>query len=265
MKLIQHVLDVARPQVRNVVRSKWLFCYVLFFVLATEGLLRFSGDDTKTLLSIVNVVLFVVPLMTLVYGTIYLYGSREFIELLLAQPLKRRSVFAGLYAGLAIPLSVAFIVGASLSFLIHGIDPAARGALITMLIGGTALTLIFTGIAFCVALRFDDRLTGLGVGLAVWLLLALVYDGAMLMVIAMTSGQAMEKTLLAASIANPIDLIRVALLTQLDVSALMGYTGIVFTTFFSGAGGMMVIAAAIVVWIGVPLTAGFFSFERKNF
>lgn len=265
MKMIERIVDVARPQVRNVVRSKWLFCYVLFFVVATEGLLRFSGDDTKTLLSIVNLVLFVVPLMTLVYGTVYLYGSREFIELLLAQPLKRRSVFAGLYAGLALPLSASFMVGVSPPFLVHGIDPAARAALATMLVGGTALTLIFTGIAFCVALRFDDRLTGLGVGLAVWLLLALVYDGAMLMVIAMTSGQAMEKSLLAASIANPIDLIRVALLTQFDVSALMGYTGIVFTRFFSGASGMMVIAAAIIAWIGAPLALGFISFERKNF
>ena len=265
MKMLERVVDVARPQVRNVVRSKWLFCYVAFFVLSTEGLLRFSGDDTKTLLSIVNLVLFVVPLMTLVYGTIYLYGSREFIELLLAQPLKRRSVFSGLYAGLAIPLSVAFVAGVTLPFLVHGLDPAARGALVMMLTGGTALTLIFTGIAFCVALRFDDRLTGLGVGLAVWLMLALVYDGGMLMIIAMSSGRAMENSLLAASIANPIDLIRIALLTQFDVSALMGYTGVVFTRFFSGAGGMVVIAAAIIVWIGAPLTAGFFSFERKNF
>ena len=265
MKILERITDVARPQVRNVVRSKWLICYLLFFLAATEGLVRFSGDDAKTLLSISNVVLFVVPLMTLVYGTIYLYTSREFIELLLAQPLKRRAVFAGLYIGLALPLAAAFIAGVSLPFVIHGLDPLARGALITMLVGGTALTLIFTGIAFCVALRFDDRLTGLGVGLAVWLLLAIVYDGAMLLLVAMTSGHALEKSLVAASIANPIDLIRIALLMQFDAAALMGYTGAVFTQFFSSASGMAIIAAAVIMWIGLPLTAGFISFDRKNF
>ena len=88
--------NVARPQARNVVRSKWLICYAAFFLAATEGLLRFTGGDEKTLLSLGNVALFVVPLVTVVYGTIYLYNSREFIELLLAQPLKRRTVFAGL-------------------------------------------------------------------------------------------------------------------------------------------------------------------------
>ena len=90
------IWQIARPQVRNVARSKWLPCYAAFFLLATEGLLRFTGGDEKTLLSLSNVVLFVVPLVTIVFGIIYLYNSREFIELLLAQPLKRRTVFAGL-------------------------------------------------------------------------------------------------------------------------------------------------------------------------
>jgi hypothetical protein len=87
----------------------------------------------------------------------------------------------------------------------------------------------------------------------------------MLMVIAMTSGTAMEKSLIAASIANPIDLIRIALLTEFDVPALMGYTGTVFTRFFSAAGGMMVLGAAVIAWISAPLALGFISFERKNF
>src|SRR5690349_19771127 len=105
------IREVAKPQIRNVIRSRWLMCYVAFFFIATEGLLRFTGEDVKTLLSLSNIVIFVVPLMTIVYGTVYLYNSREFIELLLAQPLKRRTVFAGLYLGLAIPLTAAFAAG----------------------------------------------------------------------------------------------------------------------------------------------------------
>ena len=255
---------VAKPQVRNVVRSRWLVCYVLFFLLATEGLLRFTGADIKTLLSLTNVVLFVVPLMTLVYGTIYLYNSREFIELLLAQPLRRATVFSGLYLGLATPLTAAFVAGVSIPFLLHGIDPAGRTALATMLIGGSALTLVFTGIAFCVALRFEDKLTGLGAALGVWLILALVYDGALLLIVAMMSEHSLEKSLLAATLANPIDLVRIALLLQFDISALMGYTGAVFNHFFTGASGLVVITAALSIWIGGPLMAGLMSFNRKD-
>jgi Cu-processing system permease protein len=259
------IREVAKPQVRNVLRSRWLLCYVAFFGIATEGLLRFTGGDAKTLLSLTNVVLFVVPLMTLVYGTVYLYNSREFIELLLAQPLKRRTVFAGLYLGLAVPLTAAFAAGVLIPFVLHGIDPAARIVLATMLIGGSALTLVFTGIAFCVALKFEDKLTGLGAALAVWLILALVYDGALLLIVAMMSDHSLEKSLLAASLANPIDLVRIALLLQFDISALMGYTGAVFSHFFTGSGGLLVITAALAIWIGGPLTAGLMAFNRKDF
>lgn len=258
------IREVAKPQIRNVIRSRWLMCYVAFFFIATEGLLRFTGEDVKTLLSLSNIVIFVVPLMTIVYGTVYLYNSREFIELLLAQPLKRRTVFAGLYLGLAIPLTAAFAAGISLPFIVSGIDPAVRAALITMLAGGTALTLIFTGIAFCVALKFEDKLTGLGAGLGIWLLMALVYDGALLLIVALFSDHALEKSLLAASLANPIDLVRIALLLQFDISALMGYTGAVFNQFFTGAAGVMVIAAALSLWIGGPLGAGLAAFNRKD-
>ncbi len=259
------IWQVAKPQVRNVVRSRWLLFYVGFFMLSTEGLLRFTGGDARTLLSLANVVLFVVPLMTVVYGTIYLYNSREFIELLLAQPLKRRTVFGGLYIGLTIPLVAALIAGVSAPFLLHGLDAASRLPLATMLVGSAALTMIFTGISFCVALRFEDRLTGLGAGMAIWLILALVYDGVMLFVVSVLADHSIERSLLVASLANPIDLVRIALLLQFDVSALMGYTGAVFSRFFSGPTGLMVIGAALTTWIGAPILLGLSAFKRKDF
>ena len=260
-----NVWNVAKPQVRNVVRSRWLLCYTGFFLAATEGLLRFTGGDAKTLLSLGNIVLFVVPLVTIVYGTVYLYNSREFIELLLAQPLKRRTVFAGLYAGLGIPLACAFAAGVGTPFVLHGLIVGNGAPFATMIAGGAALTLIFTGLSFCVALRFEDKLTGLGVGMAAWLLLALVYDGVILFIVAILSGQSIEKPLLAASLLNPIDLVRISLLLQFDISALMGYTGAVFNRFFSGATGLAVISAALIIWIGAPVLLGLRAFKRKDF
>ena len=258
------VWPVTRPQVRNVIRSRWLLSYFGFFLIATEGLLRFSGGDTRTLLSLSNIVLFVVPLITVVYGTIYLYNSREFIELLLAQPIRRRTLFTGLYLGLAIPLILALVAGVTLPFLYHGFAEGQRQALTIIAGGGAVLTAAFTGIAFCVALRFDDKLTGLGAGLGIWLLLALVYDGVLLFVVALAD-QPLEKTLIAASLANPIDLVRIALLMQFDVSALMGHTGAVFSRFFSAGAGGLVIAAALAAWITLPLAGGFLAFKRKDF
>ena len=87
---------VAKFQARDVVRSRWLAAYVVFFWLVTEGLLRFAGGDARAILSLSSIVLYLVPLVTLVFGTVYLYNAREFTELLLAQPVNRRSLFIGL-------------------------------------------------------------------------------------------------------------------------------------------------------------------------
>src|SRR5689334_25323628 len=117
------VAMVARAQARNVLRSRWLVAYVGFFAVVSDALLRFGGDGGRALLSLVNVVLFVVPLVGLVFGTTYLYDARDFTEVLLAQPVGRSSLFAGLLLGLAVPLSLGFVAGVVLPFLLHGIAP----------------------------------------------------------------------------------------------------------------------------------------------
>lgn len=257
---------VAQPQTRDVIRSRWLIFYFVFFLLATEGMIRFTGGDAKALLSLSNIVLFVVPFVTLVYGTVYVYGSREFIELLLAQPIKRSTLFAGLYVGLTLPLATALVAGMSIPFIFHGFGAREDVATLFVMLSGTvALTAAFTAISFYIALRFDDRLTGLGVGMAIWLALGLLYDGLLLIVVVLMPDRAIEKTLLAVTLANPIDLVRIALLMRFDVAAVMGYTGAVFRNFFSDKAGMAIIAGAMAAWIALPLSSGFLAFRRKDF
>lgn len=259
-------IRVALFQARDVARSRWLAAYAVFFALATEALLRFAGGGARTILSLAGIVLYVVPLVTLVYGTIYLYNAREFIELLLAQPVKRGQLFGGLYAGLAIPLALAVAAGAGVPFLLHGPAEPHQGAMLGALLGvGTALTAIFTAIAFCIALWIEDRLRGLGTAIGVWMLAAILYDGLVLAVVAAFADYPLERPMLVLVLANPIDLARVVLLLQLDVSALMGYTGAVFQQFLGGARGTLVATAALALWLGVPLALGRRAFGRKDF
>ena len=260
------VMRVARYQARDVVRSRWLAACAIFFFVVTEGLLRFAGGDARTILSLASIVLYVVPLVTLVFGTIYLYGAREFTELLLAQPVDRRQLFFGLYLGLTIPLVLALLAGVSAPFLLHGVDhPAQRAMLVTLIGAGVALTRIFTAIAFCIALWCDDRLKGLGVAIGVWMLCAIVYDGLVMALVAAFADYPLERAMLAVTLANPIDLARVSLLLQLDVSALMGYTGAVFQQFLGGALGAVVASIALALWIVGPLVAGVRTFRSKDF
>lgn len=260
------VRKVVRYQMSNVARSRWLVAYALFFLLVSEGLLRFSGDVTKTALSLINVVLFIVPLVALVFGTVYLYNAREFTELLLAQPVGRRQLFRGMYIGLSAPLAAAFAVGVGVPSLLHGaMSGATAGTVLTLLGVGVALTFVFVAIAFVVALRFDDRAKGLGVAIALWLLAGIVYDGGVLFAATAFADYPLERPMLALMLANPIDLARVVLLLRFDVSALMGYTGAVLKEFFGSAGGLAIAAGALAAWVAVPALAGARAFRRKDF
>ena len=257
---------VMRYEIRDVLRSRWLLGFSLFFLVATDVLLRFSGDRTNALLSEMNVVLALVPLVAIVFGTMYLFDAREFIELLLAQPVGRGTLYAGLYLGLAVPMSLGFLAGAGIPFLAHGLDdPAQRSTLLTLLMLGAALTFAFTGIAFALALHANDKARALGAAIAVWLFLTVLYDGVVLLVATMFGDYALERPMLALMLANPVDLARVLLLLRVDVAALMGYTGAVFKSFFGTAGGSLLALAVLAAWTVAPALYAKRLFRTKDF
>lgn len=260
------VCKIARTQARDALRSRWIAVYTLFFLLATEGLMRFSADGAKAVLSLSSATLIVVPLVTLVLSTIYVYNAREFTELLLAQPIRRSALFSGLYLGLAVPMAAGFVAGIGVPLLFRGGgDPAQRGSVVALLVVGVLLTFVFTAIAFAIALGTDDRLRGLGISLGLWFLVALLYDGVVLTIVALFSDYPIERPLLALTFANPVDLARILLLLKLDVAALMGYTGAVFQRFFDRGLGLSLASGALIVWVVVPMAIGARQFRRKDF
>lgn len=262
---ITTTLQILRHELADVVRGRWLPAYAGFFLLATEALLRFGGTGEQALLSLMNVVLFIVPLMSLIFGTVYLYGAREFNELLLSQPISRRQLFGGLYLGLSLPLALAFAAGVGIPFLARLGATGGIGALLVLLTVGFVLTLVFTAIAFLIAVRLDDRAQGLGAAVLLWLLVAVVYDGLVMLGAAVFIDYPLEKPLLALMVLNPLDLARVILLMTFDAAALMGYTGAVFQRFFGSTVGLAIAAVALVFWLMLPLLGALRLFRRKDF
>jgi len=261
-----HAGKILKYEVHNMARSKWLLGIALVLFALTEALFRFGGEPGKTITSLMNVVLVVVPLVSLVLGTIYFYNSREFNELLLAQPVNRTSIYLGKLAGFASALALAVLVGMGLPFLIHsyGLREYA-GKIATLLAVACAFVVIFTALAFYTATRFEDRIRGLGATLIVWFALAVVWDGFLLLFVHMFREYPYEPWLLGLVFLNPIDLGRILILLQLDISALMGYTGAIFRNVFGSDTGTLVSTAAMLVYAAVPIAFGLRTFRHKDF
>lgn len=256
---------VMRAGWRDLARSKWIIAYAAGFFLLAQGLFWFGGTGPQVVVSLLNIVLLVVPLVSLVFGTVHLYGSREFVELLLAQPVARRPLFIGLYLGLVVPLAGAFVAGAGIPFVLHAGSGTSFAALGALLATGVVLSLVFGGIAAVIAGATDDRLRGVGIALAVWLVLTILYDGAVLAATAAFADYPLERPLIAMMVGNPVDLSRLVVLTQLDAAALMGYTGAVFSRALGTTGGTIAALAALTAWSAAPFLLSSRRFARRDF
>jgi Cu-processing system permease protein len=257
---------VLRYELQDLRRSRWIAGYVVLLFLLTTALLRFGGGGPRAVLSLMNVVLAFVPLASLVLGTMYLYGSRQFIELLLAQPVGRSALFVGLYAGLAAPLAGGFLLGVGLPFLVSDLgDSAIIGPVAILLGAGTLLTLAFTALAVLISLLVGDRVKGLGLAILLWLAVTALYDALIVLVASNLSNVPLEGPLIGLILLNPVDLGRVLLLLHLDTAALTGYTGAVFERFFGSLLGTGIVALALVFWCAGPLLWAHHRFGRKDF
>lgn len=247
-------------------RSRWNYVYLLFYLLLGFVLLFLSPSLAKAILTLMNVILLLVPLIGTIFGIMYYYSSREFTELLLALPLKRSSIFLGQYLGVALSLSLSLIMGLGIPFMIYGIfmsgDIWNFGQLLIL---GTFLSFIFSGISYNIALVNENRIKGFGFAILAWLFMAVIYDGLFLIALTMFSDYPLEKFSLIASLFNPIDLSRIMMLLKLDVSAMLGYTGALFKKFFGNYMGSTIALAILVLWTIIPIFILKWKSAKKDF
>ncbi len=197
--------------VYDIVRNRFVMGYTLLLLAITMSFFGFESDPNKGLLSLLNIILMVVPLVSIIFSTIHFYNSYEFIELMSAQPLSRKSIFLSEYVGVAASLSLAFLVGVGVPTMLF--DGSSRGVI--LLISGLLLTLTFVSLAFLAAVITRDKAKGIGLALVIWFYFSLVYDGLVLGILFSFSDYPLEKTMLVLTALNPTDLARIMVLMKM--------------------------------------------------
>ncbi len=237
-----------------------MLAYTLFLLVISFSIFNLEDNSSKGLLSLLNIILIIVPLVSMMFSAIYVYNSAEFLELLVSQPLKRRSIWLSIFSGLACSLAFAFFIGAGIPILLY--EATATGFM--MLITGLLLSVIFVSIAMLATVLTRDKAKGIGVTILLWLYFALIFDGLVLFILFQFADYPLEKLMLAVSAFNPIDLSRILILLKLDVSALMGYTGAIFKNFFGTSTGLFLAFFVLILWIFLPLWLSLRKFGCKD-
>lgn len=254
------MLKISKYVLFDIMRSKVIVAYTIFLFVITFSLFQLEEDPGKAVLSLLNIVLIVVPLVSMVFSTIHYFNSYEFIELMLSQPVSRGKIFLSEYSGTALSLVVAYMIGVGVPVCLYNLN--ATG--VSLIIAGCTLSVIFCSLAFLASVKSRDKARGIGAALMLWFYFALIYDGLILMLLFSFSDYPLEKLTLVLSSLNPVDLARIFIMLNMDISALMGYTGATYKDFFGSDAGAFYTAFVMILWVIVPLWLSVRAFRRKD-
>lgn len=252
-KMIKYILS-------DILKNRIVIAYTVILFILSFSIFTFEDSAAKGVLSLLNILLFIVPLVSVIFSTIYIYNSSEFIELLVSQPLKRQSIWLSMFTGLAAALCLAVLIGVGIPVLLY----AAYAPGFILLGCGLILSIIFVAIALWAGVRIRDKAKGIGLAIMLWLYFALLFDALVLFMLFQFADYPIEKFMVAVSMLNPIDISRILILLQIDISAMMGYTGAIFRQFFGTGLGLVITAGVLALWAVIPTWLSVKHFKTKD-
>jgi len=251
---------IQRFIVLDILKNRVVLAYTLLLAVLSWSVFSLEDDSNKGVLTLLNIVLLTTPLVSIIFTTIYLYNSAEFIELLLSQPIRRSKIWTGLFLGLFVSLALSFIIGAGIPILLFVPGHVA----LILLVMGVLITAVFVALGFLCGIISRDKARGIGISILLWLFFALLFDGLVLFLLFQFSDYPIEKAMVGVAALNPIDLARIFIILQLDVSAMLGYTGAIFKDFFGTGVGTAIGFALLCLWVILPYLLSRRMFIRKD-
>lgn len=268
-------MTIASKEVQDATRTRWFWLYtgafsLLALALAATALVGsgFTGmaGFGRTTASMINLVLLVVPLMGLTAGTLSLAGDRErgTLAYLMAQPVSRREVFWGKFAGQTAALGASLLLGFGLSGLYLAMRGGREQSLLYLALLGLSLLLAVCslGLGFLVATLVRKSSAAMAVSLVLWLGLAFLGDLSLLGLTGM--GRLQAGTLFHMTLANPLEVFRMAAVLSLRSSLeSLGPAGLYAMRWY-GPYTLTLFAAALAAWAAAPATLSYALFTRKE-
>jgi Cu-processing system permease protein len=273
-----NVLIVARKEIRQAVRNRWVLASTLLLAGLALSLTFLGSAPTGTvgartldvvIVSLSSLTIFLLPLIALLISHDAIVGDMErgTMLLLLSYPIARWQVILGKFAGHLAVLAFATCLGygiAAAALVSAGsqVDAYSLAAFAAMIGSSVLLGAVFVAIGYLVSALARDRGTAAGICIGLWLLLVLIYDMALLGALAVDQGRSISSTAVDAMLLlNPTDVYRLFNLTGFaNVSSFAGMAGLAQGTALS-AGALLV---ALLLWTVVPLSLAATAFSRRE-
>jgi Cu-processing system permease protein len=261
------ILLFARQERVLAVRSRWTQIFAAVFAalslaVAGSGYVLTGGsglqDFSRTAVSLVQLVLYLVPLTSLLIGVMALVPDRGAAELLFSQPVGRGTILIGKVLGLFQALVAAQCVGFGAAGIVIFARTGEEGiaAFLLVALGSVAATAVFLAIAALLSAGASGRKRArtLALALVVWFAAVVIFDVAALGVASLLPSGPASRVLIVGVIVNPVDALRTGVLLGIQGTAAFGAASLAFLRFTKGSlGAGLALGASVLAWVAVPL------------
>jgi len=270
------IRTIAGQEIKINLRNKWMLMFagifsglalaVCYFGLLTAGSSGIQGF-TRTTASLLNLVLYLVPLVALVMSTLSFSGEKGTTELLFSQPVERNEILLGKIAGLFACMAAATCAGFGSAGAVIAARAGSEGSTrYAMFVGlSLLLTLVFLSLGSMTAILFDNKTKALGSALFLWFFFVLFYD---LLAIGLTflfKERTANLFIFVSLFGNPVDLTRVSGLINLGGTTVLGAAGAGLMKFLGGkAIGNFALVLSLAGWIVAPLLVASYRLRRAD-
>ena len=273
MSRTEVIKAIAGKELRDRLRNRWILTVTILLV-ASALIIAFFGSvpvgltgfkrGGMTMVSLINLAIYLVPLLALALGSFAIIEERErgTLDLLLAYPISSGEYLAGSFLGLSIALSAAILVGFGLSgILILFVGGAVELVqyLVFMLLT-LVLGMIFLAVSYSISIVANDKGKAMAVALLVWIGAVFLFDVSLIGILVATGGRIGSALFSAAMMLNPVDVYRLLLFSLVESArAPLG----LLEADISATMGSPQLAAVFAGWLGLLVTIMLQLFKRR--
>src|SRR5262245_25693287 len=267
---------IAHQELVVSIRNRWTLVFagvfgvlvlsISYFGLVTGGAVGFQGF-ARTSASLLNMVLYIVPLVALTMGTLSFTSEKSGSELLFAQPITRGEILLGKLLGLFASIFTAMLIGFGMGGMVIASQSGSEGSLRYpgLVAFSLLLALIFLSLSAFISTLCRRKTKAFGVALFVWFFFVLFYD---LLVIGLTflfKEHTANVFIFGSLFGNPVDMMRVASLMMLNGTDIFGPGGAALLRFLGGERfSIVMLITALSFWVIAPFVGAQKLLKRQD-
>jgi Cu-processing system permease protein len=265
------VLQIALREVKIGFRNPWAYSFMGLFALFSLSLLMIQSQNvvqgySGVTGSMLNLVLYLLPLMTLLLGSFSLTAEKEdgSWELLSTYPLSTFSFIVGKFIGMTLVLLTIIAFGFGLMGVIgallgNGFTLAIFGLFLAFSVG---LVLLFLALALVIGTIAANRWQALTIAVAVWFFAIIGWPSLLISGLGLLPYLWIKPAVVLLTILNPAELVRLFIIVKLGGGSVLGPEYYEWVNWIKRPMGTLSFIVLCITWIGTALSLSNWLWER---